>query len=99
MTNEQQGVSVPESAVSVPVPVKSSKNWLAYLGFFFGMMGMCGWFLIYCGLPLNLVGLVSGYLGLKSDKKFLAIAGIVLSATGLILTVIFAILAALKVNI
>lgn len=51
-----------------------------------GVIDLCAWFLPICGIPLALIGLVLGFLGMKdSSQKTLAIIGIALCALGLIL--------------
>ncbi len=51
-----------------------------------GVINLCAWFLPICGIPLALVGIVLGFLGMKDEsQKMLAIAGIGLSAFSLLL--------------
>ncbi len=89
----------PPSQASMPVsaPVSSTasagdKKGLAIASLILGILSLCaslGWF---CGAPISIVGLVLGFLGLKGSGKSMAIAGIVLSAFGLLLTIIFVII-------
>ena len=44
------------------------------------------------GAPINIAGLILGIKGLKSTKRGIAIAGIVISSFGLIITIIQAVL-------
>jgi uncharacterized membrane protein len=78
----------PDSAsVTAPAQVSNSKG-LAIASLVLGILSLCasvGWF---CGGPISVVGLVLGFLGRKSAGKGLATAGIILSAVGLLLTVI-----------
>ena len=46
------------------------------------------WFIPLFGLPISIVGLVLGIKSVKSEKRGMAIAGIVMSSIGLVLTII-----------
>ncbi|MGB8213698.1 MAG: DUF4190 domain-containing protein [Anaerolineales bacterium] len=89
MSEQLPPISVP---VSEPAPA-SSKKGLAIASLILGILSLCasiGWF---CGAPISIVGIILGFLGRKSSSKSLATIGILLSAAGLLLTVIFIILA------
>ncbi|MCB9110712.1 MAG: hypothetical protein H6634_05650 [Anaerolineales bacterium] len=50
-----------------------------------GVINLCAWFFPICGVPLGIVGIVLGYLGMKDpSQKTMAIIGIALSALGLL---------------
>ena len=50
-----------------------------------GIINLCAWFFPICGIPLSIVGVVLGFLGMKDpSQKTLAIAGMVLSGLGLL---------------
>lgn len=51
-----------------------------------GIIAMIAWLCPLIGLPIAIVGLILGILSLKTPKRGLAIAGIVLSGIGLLLT-------------
>jgi hypothetical protein len=88
MSDQIPPVSAP---VSAPAPAGDKKG-LAIASLILGILSLCaslGW---YCGAPLSIVGLILGFLGVKSSGKGLAIAGIILSAVGLLLTIIFVII-------
>ena len=53
-----------------------------------GIVSLIAWLLPIVGLPVSIVGLVLGCKTVKSDKKVMAIVGIVLSSIGLNLTII-----------
>ena len=77
--------------VPTPVPASDSKG-LAIASLVLGILSLCasvGWF---CGGPISIIGLVLGILCRKSSGKGLATAGAILSAVGLLLTIIFVIL-------
>ena len=51
-----------------------------------GVIDLCAWFLPICGIPLVIVGLVLGFLGMKDpSQKTLAIIGMALCGFGLLL--------------
>ena len=51
-----------------------------------GVINLCAWFLPICGIPLSIVGLVLGFLGMKDEsQKTLAIIGMALCGFGLLL--------------
>ncbi|MEM0913916.1 MAG: hypothetical protein AAGK09_04825 [Planctomycetota bacterium] len=53
-----------------------------------GCIGMLGWCIPLVGLPITIVGLILGILDLKSSKRGIAIAGVILNAIGLGLSII-----------
>jgi hypothetical protein len=85
---------LPPAPAPVPMPVPTpvpagDKKGIAIASLIIGILSLCaslGW---YCGAPLSIVGLILGFLSVKSSGKGMAIAGIILSAVGLLLTIIF----------
>jgi len=53
-----------------------------------GIVSLIAWFIPLLGLPISIVGLVLGIKSVKSEKRGMAIAGIVMSSIGLVLTII-----------
>ncbi len=53
-----------------------------------GLLSLCGSAVFWCGGPLSVIGTVLGALGMNSKGKGMAIAGIILSALGLIIAII-----------
>lgn len=51
-----------------------------------GCVGLLAWILPIIGLPVTIIGVVMGSKGLKSSSRGMAIAGIVLSSIGLLLS-------------
>lgn len=51
-----------------------------------GILGLLAWLLPLIGLPITIVGLVLGMVDRKSERRGLAMAGIVLNALFLALT-------------
>ena len=71
------------------------KSGLAIASLVLGILSLCAWIIPFCGGPFALAGIILGVLGMKSKQKGMAIAGIVMSAIGIILTIINAIAGAL----
>jgi hypothetical protein len=54
-----------------------------------GILSLCASGFLVCGGILGVVGLILGVLGINTRGRNMAIAGIILSAIGLVLVVIF----------
>ncbi len=72
---------------SSPSPISSgNERIMAIASMGIGVINLCAWLIPICGIPLSLVGLVLGFLGMKDpSQKTFAIIGIALCAIGLIL--------------
>ena len=57
-----------------------------------GIIGLIAWLLPIIGYPVTIVGLVLGIKSVKSEKRGMAIAGIVMSSIGLVLSLVNSIL-------
>ncbi|MGY8768904.1 MAG: DUF4190 domain-containing protein [Pirellulales bacterium] len=77
----QQSTSSPQTANR-----SGNGNGLAIAALVLGIVGFFGACLPICRLPLNIIGIVLGVMGLKSDNLGMAIAGLVLCIIGLLLT-------------
>jgi hypothetical protein len=84
--------TLPPVVESAPIKDKSG---LAIGSFVLGILSLCSWLIPFCGGPIAIAGVVLGVLGMKSSKKGMAIAGIVMSAIGIGLTLINAVAGAL----
>ena len=73
-------------------PATLDKKWFAIASLVLGVINMCSWLYPLAGGLMAAVGIVLGFLGLKSSRKTLAIIGIALSVLGGILTIINAII-------
>ncbi len=71
---------------SSPAPASSgNERIMAIASLVLGVINLCSWFFPICGIPLSIVGIVLGFLGMKDpSQKTLAIAGMVLSGLGFI---------------
>ncbi|HZW02913.1 MAG TPA: DUF4190 domain-containing protein [Anaerolineaceae bacterium] len=85
----------PETPPPAPVPpspyaqpVEPNRQGFAIASLVVGILNLCFWIIPICGGPTAVIGLILGYLGLKSTARGMAIAGIVLSAIALILAII-----------
>jgi hypothetical protein len=78
--------------ISAPVPVPTpagDKKGFAIASLVLGILSLCGSGIFWCGGLISVIGIVLGALGINSRSKQMAIAGIILSALGLILAIIF----------
>ncbi len=60
-----------------------------------GGLGMVAWCLPIIGLPVNMAGLILGLTSLRAPNRMAAVAGVVLSSIGLVLTIVNMILGAI----
>lgn len=67
----------------------------AITGFVLGLVSILAWFLPLFGYPVTICGIVFSVKGIKSDKKAMAIIGLVLSIIFLIVTLFNSILGVL----
>ncbi len=72
----------------------SKQNGKAIASLVLGLVGLIAWLLPLAGYPVTIVGIVMGVKGLKSEKKSLAIAGLILSIIGLAATLVNSIIGA-----
>lgn len=69
---------------SAPASSSSSADLMAIGALIFGFLNLCSWCFPICGVPMSLLGLLLGYLGMKSEKySTMAKIGLVLSGLGL----------------
>lgn len=71
--------------MQAPASGSGNERMMAIASLVLGVINLCAWFLPICGIPLSLVGLVLGFLGMKDQsQKTLAIIGMVLCGLGLL---------------
>jgi hypothetical protein len=74
---------------ATPAPASSGgSQGLGIASLVLGILSLCASGVIWCGGILGLVGLILGILGINTKGKTMAIAGIILSAVGLVLAII-----------
>jgi len=77
---------------SAPAPASSASTGgsqgLAIASLILGILSLCGSGVIWCGGVLGLVGLILGILGINTRGRTMAIAGVILSAVGLLLAIV-----------
>lgn len=78
----------PPSVINAVPSSSGNQGIMAIASLVIGVLSLCAWLLPICGCPLAIIGAVLGVLGLKSDKKTLAIIGLVLCGIALILCII-----------
>ena len=79
-------MSIPPVPYQTP-PLKDDSG-KAIAGFVLGLVGMLGWCIPLCGLPLTIVGLILSIKGLKSRQRGMAIAGVILCSIGIVLSLV-----------
>ncbi len=86
---------VPEIITPSPLPQQQpDRQGLAIASLVLGGLSLLSFCLVFCAAPLGLAGIITGILGLKSSRRGLAIAGIILSAIGLFVSVILTLVGA-----
>lgn len=77
------------TADQITQKVDDSADMIAVAAMIVGLFNLCSWCFPVCGVPIALLGIVLGVLGMKSEKnKSMAMAGLILSAVGLIASVV-----------
>lgn len=71
---------------------ENTRGNLAIASLVVGIFNLCAWLIPFCGCPLSLVGIGLGAASVQSNKRNLAIIGIVLSALALLLALCNAII-------
>lgn len=69
----------PQPAISLPYPQAQptgSGKWMAMVSLGLGLINLCAWVIPLVGIPLSLAGIVTGALGLKSERRSLGIIGL-----------------------
>jgi hypothetical protein len=70
-------------------PEERTNKFLAIFSAAAGLLSLCASLIPVCGAGLAILGLISGWLGIKSDYEKVAIAGMILSAIGLLIAIIY----------
>ncbi len=73
-------------------PEERTNKFFALFSASAGLLSLCAALLPICGAGLAILGLITGWFGLKSELEKVAIAGLVLSAVGLLTAIIYPIL-------
>lgn len=82
-----------EPEVIAPIPTaQPDRKGLAIASLVLGLLSLFSFCLVFCAGPLGLAGIITGIAGLKSSQRGLAIAGIVLSGLGLIISIILSLI-------
>jgi hypothetical protein len=71
-----------------PASGDPSKDWMAIVSLVTGILGLCAWLFWFCGLPVAIIAIVFGILGLKSTKRTLALVGLGLGVLSIILSIV-----------
>ena len=70
-----------------PVQNPNDHSGLAIADLVLGIVGAASWLLPICGLPVNILAVIFGAIGLKSSKQGMAIAGLVFGCIGILLAI------------
>lgn len=82
---------VPLIPAPAPAPAGDKKG-LAIASLVLGILSFCSTIFWYCSAPMAIVGLILGFLGLKSSGRTMATVGMVLAGIGFLLAIVFAII-------
>jgi hypothetical protein len=66
-------------AVITPPAAANDRSGFAIASLVIGVINMCSWIIPFCGVIFVIIGLILGFMGLKSRQRNLAIGGIVLN--------------------
>lgn len=75
-------------------PAAPDRSGLAIASLVVGIASLCAWLLPICGVPFSVVAVILGALSFNSSRRWMAIAGIVLGAIALLLSLVNAALGA-----
>lgn len=73
---------------------KKDRKGLAIAGFVISLCGLFSWVLSFFGLPIPIAGIILSAFGIKSSKKGLGIAGVVISSIATVVSLIVSIIVA-----
>lgn len=76
--------------VSLDPEERTNKYW-ALFSAALGVLSLCAALMPICGGSMALLGLLLGYLGMKSEYYRIAIAGLILCGIGLLTAIIYAV--------
>lgn len=76
----------PEQIINIVTPQSPDRQGAAIASFVLGVLNLLSWCIPFVGFFMALAGIITGIFGIKSTKRGFAIAGIVLSAVGMILS-------------
>ena len=90
--------AAPVQAKQAPKVGDASKNWAAVLGMILGILSLVLCCVIYVAPIFALAGLIFSIMGKKSQKKGMAVAGMITSILGLVVGIIYIIIVAAAVS-
>lgn len=76
--------------------VDTSKDWMAIVSLITGILSLCGSVFAPLGCIFALAAVLLGILGLKSSKRTLAIVGLAAGGLGILLSLVFGMIAGLS---
>ena len=73
-------------------PEERTNKFMALFSIGLGIISLCAALIPICGAASSLFGLGLGMFGLRSERRKMAIAGIVISSLGLLISIVYAIM-------
>ena len=87
-----EDMNAPVQPTPEPSSGSGNERIMAIASLVIGVINLCAWFFPICGVPLGIIGIVLGYLGMKDpSQKTIAIIGMALSGIGILLACVNAI--------
>lgn len=81
-----QTVSATPASVA---PANSKEDTLAIVSAVLSGLNLCSWLMPYCGCPMSIAALITGFMGLKSGKySTFAIISLIVSGIALIVNIV-----------
>jgi hypothetical protein len=71
-------------------PVERTNKFLALFSIIFGVLSLCSGLIPIAGIITSVIGIVTGFYGRKSEQKKMALVGIIISAFGLLISIVYA---------
>ena len=81
-------ITEPEQIINIVTPQSPDRQGPAIASFVLGVLNLLTWCIPVIGFFMAVAGIITGIFGIKSTKRGFAIAGIVLSTIGMILSLI-----------
>lgn len=78
---------------SAVITENNNKDWMAIISLVAGILSLCGSLFAPLGCVMAAAAIVFGILGLRSDKRTLAMIGLVVGGLGIVLSLVFGLIA------
>lgn len=71
-------------------PIERTNKLLALFSVIFGVISLCLGLIPIAGLITSTIGVITGIFGRRSEQKKMALVGLILSAFGLLISIVYA---------